>query len=153
MRDYLLDVLTCPVCHGDLAWTIAQRRGDRIEMAEARCSICDAAYLGLANIKGPDDLMQEMRRIVSGTLLAITHFYPEDDTTNESAINGAGLAPLLSRESALNHFLAAGWQMEFANLCSGKALPTPTGVVLEGAGIDTLPVADTVLTWCVLVGH
>jgi uncharacterized protein YbaR (Trm112 family) len=109
--------------------------------------------LGLPNIKEPGNLLQELRRIVAGTFLAISAFYPEDDEANTAVIRKAGLSTLLFRRSALEHFAAAGWQVEVANVCAGKARPTPIGVVLEGAGIDAFPVAETVLEWCVLVAH
>ena len=107
--------------------------------------------LGLPNIEEPGNLLQELRRIVAGTFLAVSHFYPQDDEANVAAIRKAGLSTLLFRPSALECFAKAGWQVEVANVCAAKARPTPTGVVLEGAGIDAFPVAETVLEWCVLV--
>ena len=107
--------------------------------------------MGLPNIEQPGDLLRELRRIVTGTFLAVHHFYPESDEANAAVIREVGLATLLFRRSALECFAGAGWQVEAANVCAGKAHPTPTGVVLEGAGIDGLPVAETVLEWCVLV--
>jgi len=44
MHTYLMEMLDCPVCHGVLAWHIADRTRDRIETGEARCTACDAAY-------------------------------------------------------------------------------------------------------------
>ena len=38
------------------------------------------------------------------------------------------------------------------NACAGEARPTPPGVVIEDAQIDGLPVTDTRLEWCVLLG-
>lgn len=109
--------------------------------------------LGLPNIEEPGNLLQELRRIVAGTFLAISHFYPEDDEANAAAIRRARLSTLLFNRSALEHFAAAGWQVEVTNVCTGKARPTPTGVILEGAGIDAFPVAETLLEWCVLIAR
>jgi uncharacterized protein YbaR (Trm112 family) len=109
--------------------------------------------LGLPNIEEPGDLSQELRRVVAGTFLAISHFFPEDDEANAAVICEAGLSTLLFRRPALECFAAAGWQVEVANVCRGKAQPTPRSVLLEGAGIDGLPVTETVLEWCVLVAH
>jgi uncharacterized protein YbaR (Trm112 family) len=106
--------------------------------------------LGLPNIEQPGNLLRELRRIVGGTFLAISQFYPEDDEANVQALRQAGLSALVFRRSTLEHFPAAGWQVELANMCTGKAQPTPTGVVLEGAAIDAFPVAETTLEWCVL---
>jgi len=108
-------------------------------------------YLGLSNIEEPADLLHELRRIVEGEFLAISHFFPEEDEANAAAIREVGLSRLLFRRSALAYFAAAGWQMEMVNVCLGESIPTPRSVLLDGAGIDALPVAETVLEWCVLV--
>ena len=110
-------------------------------------------YLGLPNIEQPGDLLQELRRIVAGTFLAISHFFPEEDEANAAIIRQAGLSALLFRRSALEHFAVAGWQVDVANVHQAKARPTPRGVLLEGADIDALPVAETMLEWCVFVAH
>ena len=107
--------------------------------------------LGLPNIEKPGSLLKELRRIVAGTLLAISHFFPEGDQANAEVIRKSGLETLLYRRTALQCFTEAGWQVEMANRCVGRAHPTPTGVVLEGARIDGLPVVDTRLEWCVLL--
>jgi len=106
--------------------------------------------LGLPNIEDPGDLLKELRRIVTGAFLAISHFFPEDDEANAEVIREAGLETLLYRRTALACFAESGWQVEVANSRVGKARPTPASVVLEDARIDGLPVADTELEWCVL---
>jgi len=108
-------------------------------------------HLGLPNIEEPGNLLGELRRIVNGVFLAISHFFPEDDEANTKVIHDAGLEALLYRRSALEQFIAAGWNVEVTNDCAGEAQPTPPGVVLNGARIDGLPVADTTLEWCVLL--
>lgn len=110
--------------------------------------------LGLPNIQDPRNLLSELRRVVSGVFLAISHFYPESDEANAQAIREAKLEALLYRDRALASFAEAGWQAEVANVCWGKARPTLAGVVIDGARIDSLPIADTTLEWCVLAaGH
>jgi len=110
-------------------------------------------YQGLANIREPGNLLRELRRIVSGEFLALAVFYPEDDEANVAVINELGLADLLFRRSALEGFAKAGWEVEVVYSCTARAQPTPTGVVLEGAGIDTLPVAETTLECCTLLAR
>ncbi len=109
--------------------------------------------LGLANIEQPGALLRELRRVVSGTFYAISHFFPEGDEANGEVIREFGLEPLLFREPCLEGFREAGWEVEVANRDEGRALPTPKGVILEGAGIDALPVAETTLEWCTLVAR
>lgn len=104
--------------------------------------------LGFANIREPGGLLRELRRIVSGRLLAVSHFYPENGDANARKIGELGLAAMLFHRSALACFAEVGWEVEVANSCLGAAHPTPAGVALEGAVIDTLPVAQTTLEWC-----
>jgi uncharacterized protein YbaR (Trm112 family) len=109
--------------------------------------------LGLANIEGPGDLVHELKRVVSGDFLSISHFYPEGDEANATAIRELRLAPFLFRASALELFTDAGFEIELRNVRRGKALPTPESLLFKGAGIDALPVAETELEWCVLVAR
>ena len=44
MKDELVEMLECPVCHGELRWAVAERQGDRIEAAEAVCTARAATY-------------------------------------------------------------------------------------------------------------
>ena len=106
--------------------------------------------LGLGNIGQPEALFAELQRVVSGTCLAVTYFHPEGDEGNRAAIEASGAASLLYRRPALVHFVAAGWQVDVLNSCTGHAEPTPNGVIIEGARIDGLPEAPTELEWCVL---
>ncbi len=109
--------------------------------------------LGLPNIEHPGPLLQELRRIISGSLLAIVHFFPEDDEANAAAIRAMTDATFFFRRSTVEQFGAAGWQVELRNECLGRAEPTPESVILSGTGIDGLPVAETMLEWGLLVGR
>lgn len=107
-------------------------------------------YHGLPNIADPGELLRELRRVVSRRFLAVSVFYSEDDQANRAALEEFGLSALLCRGSALERFAAAGWKTEVLNSRFGRATPTPTGELLEGAGIDALPVTDTILEHCVI---
>lgn len=109
--------------------------------------------LGLPNIHESGNLLRELRRVVAGTFLAVSHFYPDDDQTNREASLKHGIGAMLFRESALAQFVTSNWQVEVANVCTAPARPTPKSALFEGATIDALPVAETVLEWCVLVAH
>ena len=109
--------------------------------------------LGLINIEEPENLLIELRRVVSGKFFAISHFYQVDDEINAEAIKKVGLDQFLFRKPALNSFCRAGWQVKIENMMIGKACPTPKGEVIEGAGIDTFPVTETKLEWGVLVAQ
>jgi hypothetical protein len=110
-------------------------------------------FVGLPNIDQPDLLLHELRRIIAGILFAISHFFPEDDEANVSAISEMGSSAFLFHRSAQEQFTAAGWQAELTNACTGYARSTPSSLLIEGLGIDGLPVADTVLEWGVLVAR
>lgn len=108
--------------------------------------------VGLPNIEEPGSLLRELRRVVGGRFLAITHFYPEKDDVNGRALRENGLLTLF-RARAKESFALAGWETEIVNVCRGQARPTPTSHVFEGAGIDGFPLAETVLEWCVIDAH
>jgi len=109
--------------------------------------------LGLINIEKPENLLIELRRIVSGKFFAISSFYPEDDEVNAETIKKLGVDQFLFRNSALESFYSAGWQVKMENMMIGKACPTPKGEVIEGAGIDAFPVTETKLEWGVLAAQ
>jgi hypothetical protein len=106
-------------------------------------------FLGLANVESPGPLFRELRRVVSGRLLAIHQLYPEGDS-NAAAISELGLSRLLYREPFFAALGEAGWEAEVAFECRARALPTPVGEVLEGAAVDGLPVAPTEIDWLVV---
>ena len=105
--------------------------------------------IGLPNINEPGELLKELRRIVSGRFLAITHFYPETDAVNAGALREKGLNALF-RSEALADFISTGWEIDLVNECHGIANPTPMSKVIEGAGIDRFPLSKTILDWCVI---
>ena len=106
--------------------------------------------LGLPNIREPGKLLEELRRTVSGRLLAISHFFPEEDEANRAALREHALIESMLRKPLITAFADAGWQASTRNEIRGRARPTPVGEVIEGAGIDALPVAETLLEWCVI---
>lgn len=106
--------------------------------------------VGLTNIEGPGDLLSELKRIISGTLLAVSHFYPEEDNANRKVIEEAGIGAFIYKESALRHFSATGWSVKIENSYVTRVLPTPPSVIFEGARADGLPVAPTELEWCTI---
>jgi uncharacterized protein YbaR (Trm112 family) len=109
--------------------------------------------LGLINIEEPDNLLSELRRVVSGKFFAISHFYQVDDEINAEAIKKLGVDQFLFRNSALESFYSAGWQVKMENMMIGKACPTPKGEVIEGAGIDAFPITETKLEWGILAAQ
>ena len=105
--------------------------------------------VGFPNITDPMNLTDELKRIVNGTLLAISHFYPAEDETNGKAIVEAGLEMFLYKETTLRCFLESGWRAEFENACASNAFPTPASDIFD-IRPDGFPIAPTVLEWCTL---
>ena len=107
--------------------------------------------LGVPNIRGTGDLFGELRRIVSGRFLAISHFFPEDDG-NREVIEQFALGDAVYKARLVEKMSAAGFEVDTGVPCVGKASPTPVGVVLEGMPVDGLPVERTEYEWCVVEG-
>jgi uncharacterized protein YbaR (Trm112 family) len=110
-------------------------------------------FVGLPSVQEPATLLAELRRIVSGTLLAISVFFAKEDEIHGPVIREAGLEAALYRSQALAAFAAAGWQVEIANARLAKTRPTPRGVLLEGFHVDGFPLAETTQESCVLVAR
>jgi len=106
--------------------------------------------LGPANVDHPGPLADELRRVLSGTLFSISCFYPEDESPNARAIRAMGAEASLFRRPALAYLERAGLHADVENRCTGIAHPLQPSDV-TGAPVDLLPVAETVLEWCVLV--
>jgi len=106
--------------------------------------------LGLPNIEGPDQLLFELRRIIAGDFLAISYFFDEDDKENATFIKESRLDQFLFLRTTLEFFYASGWQVKTENMMLGKVSPTPASEILEGTRIDTLPLTETKLKWCVI---
>jgi uncharacterized protein YbaR (Trm112 family) len=106
--------------------------------------------IGLPNIEDPGDLMLELRRIVDGTFLAISHFFLNRADENYDLIKTAGIEAFVYKDSAADHFSNAGWKVKFENSCLAEALPTPESEIFEGLRADGLPVVPTQLEWCTI---
>jgi len=174
-RGYLVERLareaTCPIVATDFSPRILRRDrrffqflglADRVSLLAfdaRRTPFKDGAVktmttnLGLANIEEPGKLLDELRRVISGELSAIMSYFPDDDAANRAATEKLGISSFMFKDSTLRLFDKAGFDVELKNVRSGRALPTPTSDLLEGAGIDALPVAETELEWCTLVAH
>jgi uncharacterized protein YbaR (Trm112 family) len=103
--------------------------------------------LGLPNIEQPGNLLKELRRICSGSFMAISQFFPEEENENTRMIRQLGLDQMLFKARAQACFDEAGWQARAENTCKCLARPTPKAEVIAGAGIDGLPVIETEMEW------
>lgn len=44
MHKYLVELLECPECQGELDWSITEQTAERIVTAEVQCTVCSAVY-------------------------------------------------------------------------------------------------------------
>ncbi len=109
------------------------------------------SLLGLANVQKPAGLLGELRRAVSGRLMAVHHFYPRVEDGNMELLRENGLDALMLEGVFMDLMREAGWEVMLANRCSGRAEPTPSSSIIEGARFDGLPVEPTVLKWTTVV--
>lgn len=105
-------------------------------------------YQGLQNIEDPAGLLRELRRIVSGSFLALCVFLPEDDVDNKAVVEELGLSESFYRRPATSRFEEAGWEVDVLHECRGWAEPTPPCGLIDGMRIDSLPVVGTNMEWC-----
>jgi uncharacterized protein YbaR (Trm112 family) len=110
-------------------------------------------FVGISSVQEPGDILSELRRVVSGTLLAISVFHPPEDKVHAPVIREAGLESTIYRAPALEAFAAAGWRVEVVNARTATVRPTPRGVLLEGFQVDGFPLAETTQESCVLVAR
>lgn len=110
-------------------------------------------FEGLTNIEHPGDLLRELRRVVSGSFLALASFFSEADKANGDLIRQFGLEQMLFRRPALQNFAEAGWELDVAQALPVRMAPTPQSVLFPGSTVDGLPVAETEAEFCVLRAH
>lgn len=75
MHPYLIDMLACPACRGEMTWKITDRRRGHIETAQAHCKSCGGVYpvkegigIFLTNDLPREDLWEEVESQLSSHL-------------------------------------------------------------------------------------
>ncbi len=96
MHKKHINMLECPVCHGDLRWDIEEENGDRIINAQIICSKCKADYEvrdEIAVFLTPDlprnDLWEKGESGLEKFFKENQEIYKELMTTPEAELNGA----------------------------------------------------------------
>jgi len=107
--------------------------------------------VGLQCISDTGLALKEIRRVLSGRMLAICLFNTEEDQKTRNVLREHGLEEMAYKDSAIKALNAAGLTAEVQNSVLVRALPTPRSELIEGAGIDAFPLRETVLEWCTLV--
>jgi uncharacterized protein YbaR (Trm112 family)/SAM-dependent methyltransferase len=122
MQDFLVDMLVCPLCHNELTWDIQRWRGDRIEVAEARCSECIATYPvmeGIGLFLTPDLARNDLWEQSDSQLMAFLRENPDiERQLMESAPNDLAPADRFFRATILDE----RGQFDEAKLLRGSAM-------------------------------
>jgi len=82
MQTYLIDMLVCPICHGDLRWDISEHKEDRIEEAEAFCQACQVGFPirdGIGLFLTPDLPRQDLWHGMESGLARYLREHPETE--------------------------------------------------------------------------
>ncbi|MGB3717392.1 MAG: Trm112 family protein [Candidatus Promineifilaceae bacterium] len=72
MQEYLLEILCCPSCHGDLTWSITETRYDHIEEGISECGNCGTTYSiheGIGVFLTIDDEREDLWQEVESNLM------------------------------------------------------------------------------------
>lgn len=80
MHTYLVELLQCPVCRGDLSWNIKRKGNDRIEEGDAVCEQCAVSYPireGIAVFLPTDSQRNDMWEQLDSQLLVYLNEHPD----------------------------------------------------------------------------
>ena len=78
MQEFLIEMLECPTCHGELKWKVNRHQEDRIEEAEVVCKNCGVVYpvhKGIGIFLTPDLPREDFWEQVNSQLM---HFLREN---------------------------------------------------------------------------
>lgn len=106
--------------------------------------------VGIQNMENCSEVFTEMNRVLSGTFYSLMNFLPEDDEINVSTGKSFG-AHNLTKSEMLESLSKTPLSYSFNNSIDAYSEPTPKAVILEGAGIDGLPVKNTTYTYNTVV--
>jgi uncharacterized protein YbaR (Trm112 family) len=163
MHTYLIDLLECPACQGALEWEVAERVGDRVEQAEARCRECGADYPvleGIGFFLTPDLPRRDLWEQVDSRLARYLREHPEAERRlMGSPIHELGPADLFYRALVLEErgaYEAARGLLERANRGTYTeeylaCLESQIEHVLQGLAGSREPVVDLASGRCYLV--
>ena len=160
--ERLLKSTTAPVTATDLSESVLLdhlgcRFPDQVRSGRLNLTPCDAknmpfpdgsipaltTCLGLQNIPGPERAAGELRRVCGGRLYALCMFFPDGDAENQGAVKSLGLEGAYSQGGLAALLESCGWRVSPHEGQRFRLPPTPTGVVVPGAGFDALPVVET----------
>jgi uncharacterized protein YbaR (Trm112 family)/SAM-dependent methyltransferase len=111
------------------------------------------ARAALSHVERPGVLLRELRRVLNGEFLAISHFYTEDDVANGAIIQDSELASFLYKQALAEGFTEAGFMVSIENTQESVVKPTPSSDLIPGLCMDELPITETVLEWGIVLAQ
>jgi uncharacterized protein YbaR (Trm112 family) len=108
-------------------------------------------FAGLQNILKPDDIVLELKRICTNRFYSISSFCPESDSVNKEVLEKIGIDKMWIKERNISEFKRNDWDVDIENSIIAEVKPTPMGEIVEGVGIDGIPVADSQFECCTVV--
>ncbi|MCK8058658.1 MULTISPECIES: methyltransferase domain-containing protein [unclassified Fusibacter] len=109
--------------------------------------------LGLSNIENSGTIANEIDRISKSKVMFYLEFLDESDKAHVDFLNEYKMADMNLRSNCLQVFEDKAFTISFDNDIEVLKSPTPKGNIIEGVGIDSLPLHPIKYSCCVMVGE
>lgn len=121
MQEFVVKMLCCPVCHGELVWEIKEKFTHRIDHADAACAGCGAVFQvreGIANFVAEPEAGVDLWEQADSALLEHLDEHPEiKQKLLYGPVDALSPSDLFFRSMALEEL----GEFERARLLEGKA--------------------------------
>lgn len=108
--------------------------------------------VGLSNIENAGNTISELDRISKNRFMFYLEFIDENDQDHMALLEKYGMSDLNRKSYCLNHFKGSSFSVDIAYSKTILKEPTPEGEILEGVGIDGIPIHTVEFECCVLEG-
>jgi len=141
MQEFLIEMLECPSCHGELNWKITQHQGDRIEEAEVNCKKCGNTYPvkeGIGLFLTPDSPRNDLWEQLDSQLIQYLRKNPQiENKLMDTPLNNLNPADQFFRAQILEERGEFAQAKAIANLAYSK-LYAPEYLKCNNAQINYL---------------
>lgn len=114
-------------------------------------------WAGLPNIDWeagqPADTLRELRRVTRGEFYNAQTFYPLDDLVHRHMFEASSLSAIMYETPLLNLMRQTGWAASIEMRQDAMAYPSPPSELFPDWQIDLVPVRETRVSVCVVVGR
>jgi ubiquinone/menaquinone biosynthesis C-methylase UbiE/uncharacterized protein YbaR (Trm112 family) len=109
--------------------------------------------VGLSNIMNSGSIATEIDRISKSTVMFYLEFLDGNDKVHVDLLQEYKLEDMNIQTNCLQVFKETSFDIKLTNEIQVIKTPTPRGQIIEGAGIDGIPVHPIAFNCCVLVGQ